>query len=106
MQIYQSLKDWDWLLVAPYRVLVALLGTSNLLLMLWMLQVVWLQCLSDYIAAHFVQLLFVIFVPMLFSHTMLVSVTWGVFIGGVVKDQAEADKDTNWKQRLVLAAGS
>lgn len=62
--------------------------------------------MSDYIAAHFVQLLFVIFVAMLFSNTMLVSVTWGVFIGGVVKDQAEADKDTNWKQRLVLAAGS
>ena len=26
-------------------------------------------------------------------------------IGGVVKDQAEADKDTNWKQRVAMGIG-
>ena len=29
-----------------------------------------------------------------------------IYVGGVVKDQAEADKDMNWKQRVALAAGS
>ena len=32
-------------------------------------------------------------------HTLFIST-----LGGVVKDQAEADKDLNWKQRVALGA--
>lgn len=28
-----------------------------------------------------------------------------IILGGVVKDQAEADKNLNWKQRVALGAG-
>lgn len=40
---------------------------------------------------------------MFLFHT--VSVNYFVHVGGVVKDQAEADEDTSWKERAAMAVG-